>query len=489
MTKAASTGQVRPCNVLVLLSDEQDALALGGAGHPWVHTPHLDALAARGTRFTRALTPSPICVPARASLATGRWVHQIGYWDNAMGYDGRVPGWGHALMAAGHRVESIGKLHYANAQAPTGFSRQHEPLHLAGGIGQVWGSVRDPLPDAPRPSRIFDELGPGESRYNRYDQASAERAAQWLAERAAQPDPRPWALFVGFVAPHFPLVVPPRHLAGIPIDALPLPRLHPREGTPRHPWVQRFVDFTDDDAALGTDARRRLALACYYGLVNFLDERVGVVLDALHRLGLAGDTLVIFSSDHGDNQGVRGLWNKSMLYRESTAVPLLVAGPGMPEGHACGTQVNLVDLAPTITQAIGVPPAAGWAGRALQAVAAEADDPARIGFSEYHAVGSPTAAYLLRQGPWSYHHYVGYRPELFDQRSDPGQARNLAGDAVHAAVVAHFEALLRERLDPEATDRRAKADQKALVARFGGRDQALRTGPVGASPVPGHTRP
>ncbi|MCB2043778.1 MAG: sulfatase-like hydrolase/transferase, partial [Rhodoferax sp.] len=85
-------------NILILLSDEQDARALGCAGHPWVHTPHLDALAARGTRFTNAFTPSPICVPARASLATGRWVHQDGrYWDNAMGYDGAVRGWCHAL--------------------------------------------------------------------------------------------------------------------------------------------------------------------------------------------------------------------------------------------------------------------------------------------------------------------------------------------------------------------------------------------------------
>jgi len=118
-------------NTLILLTDEQDALVMGCAGHPFVKTPNMDALAARGTRFTNAYTPSPICVPARASLATGRWVHEIGYWDNAMGYDGRVPGWGHALIAAGHRVESIGKLHYVNNKPPTGFSQHHQHMHLA----------------------------------------------------------------------------------------------------------------------------------------------------------------------------------------------------------------------------------------------------------------------------------------------------------------------------------------------------------------------
>ncbi len=473
-----------PRNVLILLSDEQDARVLGCAGHPWVHTPNLDALAARGTRFSNAITPSPICVPARASLATGRWVHDIGYWDNAMGYDGRVRGWGHALLDAGHRVESIGKLHYVDDRAPTGFGRQHEALHLAGGTGQVWGSVRDPLPAQPRASRLFTELGAGESAYNRHDMNVAQSAARWLQARARTPVAKPWALFVGFVAPHFPLVVPQRFLDAIPVDALPLPRLHPRHGTPRHPWAQRFVDYMDHDGELGTDARRRLALACYFALVSFLDEQVGVVLDALRAAGLEDDTLVVFSSDHGDNQGVRGLWNKSMLYRESTQVPMIVAGPGVPAGHVCATNVSLVDVAPTVTGAMGVAPDPAWPGRSLSELSNAPDDDQRLGFSEYHAVGSPSAAYLLRQGRWAYHHYVGYAPELFDEAVDPGQAHDLAADPAHGATLAYFDALLRRMLDPVAVDRHAKDDQNALVERFGGRDAALQVGPTGATPIP-----
>jgi choline-sulfatase len=108
----------------------------------------------------------------------------------------------------------------------------------------------------------------------------------------------------------------------------------------------------------------------------------------------------------------------------------------------------------------------------------------RVGFSEYHAVGSPAAAYLVRQGRWAYHHYVGFEPELFDEEKDPGQAVNLAGQEAHAEAVAHMEALLRERLDPVAVDRRAKDDQYALMARHGGREAALGLGPLGATPVP-----
>jgi len=473
-------------NTLILLTDEQDAQALGCTGHPFVKTPHLDALAARGTRFTQALTPSPICVPARAALATGRWVHDIGYWDNAMGYDGRVPSWGHALQKAGHRVESIGKLHYVNATAPTGFSVQHDPLHLANGIGQVWGSVRNPLPNEPRPSYLFDELGAGESSYNRYDMQSADHAAQWLHDRAAEKDAAPWTLFVGFVAPHFPLVVPQRYLDLIDVNAIPAPRLHPQDGYRRHPWVQRHADFSNADTELGTPERRRLALACYYALTIFIDEQIGKVLGALQQSGLQGQTRVIMSSDHGDNQGVRGMWNKSTLYREATNVPLILAGPGIPEGKVCNTYANLIDIGPTVLDSASLPADSSLPGRSLTAIANEADDAQRVGFSEYHAVGSPSAAYLVRQGRWTYHHYVGFEPELFDVADDPGQSTNLAMKEEHRSVCEQMEKLLTQMLDPKAVDQRAKSDQDALIARFGGREAALQKGPTGASPVPGH---
>ena len=474
----------KPFNTLILLTDEQDAHALSCAGHPFVKTPHLDALAARGTRFTQALTPSPICVPARAALATGRWVHQMGNWDNAMGYDGRVPSWGHALQQAGHTVESIGKLHYANATASTGFTKQHDPLHLADGIGQVWGSVRNPLPQEQRPSRLFKELGAGESSYNRYDIASADSAVQWLQDQAVQKDAAPWTLFVGFVAPHFPLVVPERYLAQIDMAAIPDPRLHPNDGYPRHPWVQCHADFSNADAELGTPERRRLALACYFALTNFIDEQIGKVLTALKLTGLQDQTRIIMSSDHGDNQGVRGMWNKSTLYRESTNIPLILAGPGIPAGKVCNTNTNLIDIGPTLLDNANMPADRTLPGRSLVAIANEPDDLQRVGFSEYHAVGSPSAAYLVRQGRWVYHHYVDFEPELFDMAADPGQSINLALSEEHAAVCEQMENLLNAMLDPQVVDRQAKADQDALVARFGGRETALRTGPQGASPVP-----
>jgi choline-sulfatase len=278
--------------------------------------------------------------------------------------------------------------------------------------------------------------------------------------------------------------VPQKYLDQIDIDRIPEPRLHPDKGHPRHPWVQRHADFSNPDQELGSPQRRREALACYFALVNFVDEQLGLVLKTLKDAGLEDITRVIFSSDHGDNQGARGMWNKSTLYREATHVPMVVAGPGVPENHLCHTQVSLIDLAPTVLANAGLASDKDLPGRSLVEISRSPDDSQRLGFSEYHAVGSPSAAYMLRQDRWAYHHYVGYPAELFDVIEDPGQTTNLASDGAYMEVCDAFEKLLREQLDPESVDQQAKADQDRLVEKFGGRDKALKTGTPGASPVP-----
>ncbi len=479
---------MKPSNVLFIFSDEHDPRYMGCAGHPLMHTPNLDRLAARGTRFTNAYTASPICVPSRASVATGQYVHQHGYWDNAIAYDGRAKSWGNRLQENGMRVESIGKLHFRNDSDPTGFDRQQVPMHIAEGVGLIWASVRDPLPSARRRSPLFDELGPGFSKYNKYDQTITSLAVPWLEERAANPDGKPWLLNLGYVAPHMPLVVPQKYLDLYPWDQIPRPsKLLPSEGHARHPWVERFAQHWDHDASFADDEKRRLAVACYLGLISYLDEQVGILLDTLERTGLAESTRIVYCSDHGDNLGTRGLWNKSTMYRESTSIPMIVAGDGVPQGKVCTTNVNQVDLFPTFLEAMGVAPTAqdrALPGTSLWKLAAGPDDPDRLGFSEYHALGSTSAAFMLTQGRYKYHHYVGFRPELYDREADPEELNDLAGKPEFKPVLERFEALLRGMLDPEGVDRRAKADQTALVDSLGGPEAVATMGNQGATAVP-----
>ena len=478
---------MKPTNLLFIMSDEHNPKMLGCAGHPLVRTPNLDRLADGGTRFTAAYTNCPICVPARASFATGRYVHEIGYWDNAMGYDGRVPGWGHRLQDAGHRVESIGKLHYRNETDPTGFDAQTLPMHVVEGMGQIWGSVRDPLPP-PNPERkMLKAIGPGESNYNRYDRDIADAACDWLKDAAARADDTPWVLYVGFVAPHFPLVVPEEFFDLYPLDEMPPAKLHPKDGHARHPWIEAMDEFQRVEKDF-TDETRAMATAAYFGLCTFIDAQIGRVLDALAESGLADTTRVVYTSDHGDNVGARGLWGKSNFYEESVGIPMILSGPDVPAGETRATPVTLVDGYQTILDAIGLELTeedAALPGRSLFELAAASDDPDRVAFSEYHAVASPTGGFMVRKGRYKLNYYAGMRPELYDLAADPEETRDLADDPAHARVLAEYQAVLRAITDPEETDRRAKADQAALVERHGGREAAMGLGPLGATPVPG----
>jgi choline-sulfatase len=351
-------------NVVVIMSDEHDPRMMGCSGHPFVQTPNLDALAARGVRFTSAYTPSPICVPARAAFATGQRVHTLRLWDNAMPYTGEQRGWGHVLQQHGVRVESIGKLHYRNEEDPAGFDAEHLPMHVVGGHGMVWASIRNPYrPRADGPRMLGERIGPGESSYTQYDRAVTQRAVEWLqdagtrkSEGEGERDGAGFVLYVGLVAPHFPLVVPEEFYKLYPPGQMPEPKLTAASGYQRHPWVQEYCDFMGSDEKFVDEAERLRAFSAYYGLCTWLDHNVGQILGALRAAGLEDSTQVVYTSDHGDNLGARGVWGKSTLYEESAKVPMLIAGPGIAPA-VCETPVDLLDLFPTILQGAGIDPA------------------------------------------------------------------------------------------------------------------------------------
>lgn len=468
-------------NLLVIMSDEHQARAMGCAGH-FAKTPHLDALAARGTRFETAYTPSPICVPARASFATGRYVHQTRLWDNAMPYDGQIGGWGHALQSVGAPVESIGKLHYRAEEDPAGFDVQHMPMMVAGGVGMVWASIRAEAERKLMPGRMLgDEIGPGESAYTRYDEAVTARAVEWLTTPR---DGAPWCLYVGLVAPHFPLVAPERFFEMYPPESLPAAKLRPADGHRRHPWIEKQAAIDRSEEKFESEDERLAAMSAYYGLVSSLDHNVGRILGALEAAGLSETTTVVYTSDHGDNVGARGLWGKSNLYEESAAIPLIIAGAGIPAGNVSTTPASLVDLSATIVDHFAAPPLAGAPGRSLYDLAIERDDPEREAFSEYHAVGAVSGAFMLRRGRWKLIHYVGFAPELFDLEADPEELVDRAADPACAEILSEMTARLGAICDPEATDAQAHADQAAMVEGYGGREAALKLGASAATPPP-----
>ncbi len=475
----------KPLNVLVLMSDEHNPKFLACAGHPFIQTPHLDGLAARGTRFSQAYTCSPICVPARAAFATGRYVHEVGFWDNGDAYDGSVPSWHHVLRQAGHQAVSIGKLHFRGRPGDDhGLSEEILPMHVIDGVGDIKGLVRENIPVRKGGDKMAKLAGPGESTYTRYDRKIGDAASDWLQAQARQADDKPWVLFVSMVAPHFPLTAPTRWYEHYAAMDLPMPKRYDPALRPHHPFTDEYARVVDYDTHFHGPEDVRRAIAGYCGLVSFMDEQMGQVLAALEQTGLAKDTLVIYTSDHGDNLGARGLWGKSTMYEESAGVPMILAGPGVPAGQVLAEPVSHVDCAVTILQAAGAPALPLASGQSLVELALGA--PARRPvLSEYHAIGCTGGATMLRHGRWKYCHYADHPAQLFDLEADPEELHDLAASAAHQDALSACERALRALLDPDEVDRRAKQRQQDLLAGHGGREAALARGDLGFTPAPG----
>jgi choline-sulfatase len=478
----------KPMNVVWICSDEHNKAMMGCTGHPDLVTPNLDALAARGVRFANAYCNNTICVPSRASMATGRYAHRIGSWDNSTPYTGEPPSWGHRLLEAGHEVTTIGKLHYRSVEDDSGFPDQRISLHVVDGIGDLFSLIREEMPVRPETRKKILGAGPGESSYTRYDRGITEEAVRFLQERAANPPDKPWAVFISYVTPHFPLICPEQFYRLYDQERLEWPKQYSFAERPMHPVLEEFRRVWDLTDELPEPVVRK-AMAAYYGLCSFMDAQVGQVLKAIKDCGLEGDTLVMYTSDHGDMAGKQGLWFKHTMYEGSAGTPFIMAGPGLPEGVVNETPVSLVDCFPTILDAVGVSQEADCAaeldGQSLLPIARGEAQPERTMFCEYHASASCTGIFMIRKGRYKYVHYVGYEPQLFDLEADPDELRDLAREADYADVLAACRRELYAVCDPDEVNAQAFGYQQAKIEENGGRAALIEAGySIPYSPVP-----
>ncbi|MCC7367071.1 MAG: sulfatase-like hydrolase/transferase [Chloroflexi bacterium] len=477
---------MQPTNLLILMADQHNRQMMGCVGHPDIKTPNLDRLAARGTRFANAYTNSPICVPSRAAMATGRYPHTIGVWDNAAPYTGTPASFGHRLTEAGHPVTTIGKLHFRSADDDTGYPDQRIPLHCHEGLGDLRGILRAQMPPHFQHRKYLLDAGAGDSEYLRYDRAITSQTTRWLREEAPKQS-EPWTLWSSWVSPHPPFIAPPEFMALYDPATITLPvGWEPRDWVD-HPAMnlrRRIMCYEEplDEATF------RQAICTYYALVSFMDAQIGEVLRALDDAGLTERTRILYTNDHGDMVGKHGLWYKSVMYEDSAGVSMLLAGPDIPEGKVSQTNVTLADVFPTALQVAGVPlqpEDADLPGRSLLELAA-ADHVSRTAFSEFHSSMSATASFMLRDDRYKLIYYVGMPSQLFDLQADPDEAHNLAEDPAHAEALARLEAALRAICDPEAVDAQAQDSQRARVEAVGGAEAILSGGvKFTHSPPPG----
>jgi choline-sulfatase len=404
-------------NILFLLSDQHNASVMGCAGDPVVATPHLDRLAAGGH--------SKSC----------------GIYDNKHVLEANSLTLPRVLGAAGYRTCLIGKMHF-NGEQFHGF--QQRPY------GDLFGQAHQPDPRR-TPDKGFNGLGgvldnSGPSALPlplTQTEICVAESAKWLQQHVGLHGDQPFFLTVSFDKPHFPMNPPPAYYE----------RYRGRVRVPEFPagWLETAVPFVQ--TALRTNpiaehhgrdpAVHERALTAYYGCIEWIDDAIGRILATLDYLGLAEDTIVVYSSDHGEMMGQKGLWQKTYFFDASARVPFLVRWPGrIPAGTTSDEPVGLIDLFPSFCAAAGAPVPAECEGVDLTAHWTRDEAVPRAGIRAESVVLDHLehAGSMLRTREWKYNLYLDGHDELYDLRRDPAEERNLAPDPAHAAVRAALRA-------------------------------------------------
>ncbi len=472
-------------NLIVFLSDNHNREFLGAAGHPMVKTPALDSIAERGVRFTNAYCTSPLCCPSRASLATGRYPHQTGYWDNAMIYDGRYPTWHHRVRDSGHEMTAIGKLHYRSSDDDNGFTDEIDVMHVIEGKGALSSLLRATQDGVPRRGghkAIYEDSVEGEADYQIYDRRITGHAIDWLQAHAKQE--KPWVLLVSYPSPHPPFRVPKRFWDMYPLEDVPMPVQWRKDERPTHPADTYLAWMNSLEGEFDEDLVRRI-VAGYCGLITHTDEQIGEVLQAVDTLGLTDNTRMIYTSDHGEAAGHHGILGKANHYEHALGVPLLMAGPDVPGGRVINQPTSHIDLFPTITEAMGLANSdQELLGQSLWP-AIGGNETSRTIFAEYHAMGNRNSGFALRNGDFKLIYHVGMPNQLFDLSADPREENDLLANGGTHVAAGNLERQLRAIVDPEAVDARSKAEQRQHMEKFGGVEGVRKAGIFSRSPIPG----
>lgn len=434
-------------NVLLIASDDLNN-ALGCYGHPLVKSPNLDKLAARGMRFDRAYCQFPLCSPSRVSLMTGLRPDTTKIFD--LQHDFRketaIPNAvtiAQLFMQNGYYSARVGKIFHYGVPGQIGTAGLDDP--------KSWNATVNPRgrdkDDEEKVINYTPKRGLGsamafmKAEGTDEEQTDGKVAAEAIKLMEAHKD-KPFFVGIGFYRPHTPYIAPKTYFDLYPLDRVQLPKIQPgdREGKPSQAFFVKEPNFGLNDQQC------REALQAYYASITFMDAQVGKVIDAMDRLGLAENTIIVFWGDHGYHLGEHGMWMKQSLLEESARVPLIVYVPGMKaKGEGTPRLVEFVDIYPTLAELCGLKAPANLEGTSFVPLL---DDPKRAwkkaAFTQTRR-GQNVMGRTVRTERWRYTEWGGPEAaELYDHDKDPGEVKNVVKEAKNAGVVDEMRKYLRD---------------------------------------------
>ncbi|MCP4765250.1 MAG: choline-sulfatase [Gammaproteobacteria bacterium] len=426
-------------NVVIFMVDQLTAFALNAYGGSECKSPHLNNLASNSTVFENAYTPYPLCAPARFSMMTGQLPSRIGAYDNGAELPASVPTIAHHLRAAGYYTCLSGKMHFVGPDQYHGFEERLTTEIYPGDFSWTpstrYGDIsiddeRRKTAGVSTMDTVFDAGPQARSMQIDYDEDVAHCAIREIYRMARSEDPRPFFLTVSMTHPHDPYVItqeywdlyadcdisPPR------VDFIPPDERDPHSRSLYFHYGQDKVDLSESDY--------RNARQGYYGMVSYIDELFGRLQQALDNSGFADNTIICFTSDHGDMLGERGMWFKKTLYEPAIRVPMFISVPNQAASRI-KSPASLVDILPTLLDLTGTPAdleITPGDGQSLVPVM-QGEESIRPIFVEHLDGGTIAPRLMVREGNYKYVCSKAYPAQLYDLSADPDERENLSGMA------------------------------------------------------------
>lgn len=449
-----SNTEIKP-NILVIMTDQHSKFFLGTYGNKLVRTPNLDRLAKQGMKFTNTYCAAPLCVPSRMSFLTSQSPTNNEVWNNNHILNSGIPTWATLLSTAGYETSLLGRMHFSDIDQHHGFEYRPVSERGAGPVGftHKGGPFWTKFPGKTSgQSRAGVEIaGTGHTHYQWSDEERTRVTVEWLKEKAKNPS-HPFAAVLGYVLPHCPYVAL-KDLFDYYYDKIEIPSAECEQPD----TIKRFRKIRGlIDPELPKE-RIRVALAAYYALCEHIDSLIGNVLDTLESTGLAENTLVIYTSDHGEMAGEHGCWWKSNYYEGSAGVPMIARWPGVINPDTISNNVcNLMDIGPTLAEIAGTSFPYGIDGRSMLEIMKNGNDQnweneTFCEFADFNGGQFPSK--MIRSGPWKLWFYADNEklaPALFNLDEDPNELNDLGTDPQYENIRKILFEKIYEGWNPES---------------------------------------
>ena len=451
-------------NILVIQADQLNPAMLGAYNNPLAKTPHIDSLAENGVVFDSAYSNFPLCAPSRFSMMSGQLASTIGAYDNGAEFPSSIPTFAHYLRGMNYQTSLVGKMHFVGADQLHGFE-QRLTTDIYPADFNWTGDWTEVQPDHANDKITF--TGSGICIRNvqmEYDEEVCHRAGRKIYDLASGRDDRPFLLFASFSHPHDPYQCLQQHWDRYRHDDIDMPKVASIASGDNDPYSERLrrqyglLDYQPSESQI------RIARHAYFGSVSYLDDLVGRLLSVLKNTGLADNTVIIFTTDHSDMLGERGLWYKKSFFEGSCKIPLIMSGPMLSQTRSAA-DVSLVDLLPTLMEIGGDADGENLVeeieGHSLWGLATEGNsDWTKPVYSENLAEGAQAPILMVKQGRMKYI-CSGVDPEqLFDLEKDPHELNNLIGNTAYHSTHETLSALARAKWDVTSLTEKIKLSQK-----------------------------